>query len=273
MNDYISLLIVGSLLLVSAAAATGSNNQISVDIHQEAKGNCVTGNVYVDQETYAVANVQGDDNYVSQHIDAYADNNDLTGIKNLPAGITQICSIIGNITGNDNHLEQNMETNLRNNSIVESSISQLATQKAEIVGSDNSVYQSTSVDSCDNKLTLSSLSQSSSLGVSCSTCNNNWVDQRVSLSTNHSSLVGSKLWQVVTDSANLSGSKNNIDQQATISSNNARLTCAVENQEILENANIHGSGNSVIHDLTLNGVTNKVVVGSLIQKANITTNL
>lgn len=272
MNDYIALLIVGSLLLVSAAAATGSNNQISAEVYQEAEGNCLTGETHITQVTYAIANVQGNDNYVSQHIDAYANDNELTG-RNTPADITQVCSIIGNITGNDNHLEQNIEANLRNNSIVDSKLSQRATQTAEIIGSNNHVHQATYVDSYDNSLTLSDLRQFSFLRAFCSVGNDNWLDQRVSQSTNHTSLVGSKLWQVAIESTNLSGSKNNVDQQATISSNDDKLTFALEYQEILENATILGCGNSVTYDLTLSGPSNSVVVGSLIQKVNATTNL
>ncbi len=75
MNDCIAMLIAGSMLLVSIAAATGNGNQVSVDIYQETEGNCITGDVYIAQETYAIAYVLGNNNYVSQAIDAYANDN------------------------------------------------------------------------------------------------------------------------------------------------------------------------------------------------------
>ncbi len=38
-----ALIAVGLMLLISAVAATGNGNQVSIDIYQEAEGNCATG--------------------------------------------------------------------------------------------------------------------------------------------------------------------------------------------------------------------------------------
>jgi hypothetical protein len=77
MRKFIALA-VGLIMLVSAAAATGNENNINAQVYSEAVGNCVTGGVTVAQVTYTEADLIGNFNEAEQFQELSANDNCLT---------------------------------------------------------------------------------------------------------------------------------------------------------------------------------------------------
>lgn len=95
---------LGFLLLVSAAAATGSSNSVVSDIYPEAIGNSITGDSNLAQVTNAASFVLGDNNDIDQTMYFTANGNCLTA----DLGQTNFCQFGGmtaNATGCENDLE------------------------------------------------------------------------------------------------------------------------------------------------------------------------
>jgi hypothetical protein len=308
MNDRIASIAVGLMLLISAAATSGSGNQVSIDIHQEAEGNCVTGEVFIAQVTDAVAFVEGNNNYVEQDVGLYINDNTLMGTEEQPTSLTQFGFIVGNVTGNGNNLNQNLNMNAHNNRMTISNMCQEAAQKVEILGNNNDVSQSLSVDSYDNDLKVSEIGQFSLLKASV-VGNDIIVDQSAQQQAEYNSLKGSKIWQktvgnvsaygnknsayqqiyqdaddnsltsstltqLIETRSPISGSGNSVNQYAKVYAKRNSLTAgAVEVQQILEVADILGIDNSVYHNIALRNTDNAMVGGVFVQESSVITDL
>ncbi len=312
MNNRIASIAVGLMLLISTAAAIGNNNQISVNVHQEAEGNCVTGEAYIAQISDAVAFVEGNNNNIEQEVNLYINDNFLTGIEVMPSSITQFGCIVGNITGNDNHLSQNIYLNAHNNHLTMGSMSQEAAQKADVIGNGNQVSQNTYADSNNDLLILSNLRQFSLLKASDVTGNNNIVDQSIEQLTEYNSLTNSKVWQLAVGNSSSFGNRNShylrICQDAdtnhltsselrqvsevafAIKGNGNRINPtsmytkmsakhnsldagATEFQQVLEEIDILGNDNTVSHDISLSKSDNTMTGGTFAQESKVITNL
>lgn len=312
MNNRIASIAVGLMLLISAAAAIGNNNHISVNVHQEAEGNCVTGEAYIAQISDAVAFVEGNNNNIEQEVNLYITDNFLTGTEVMPSSITQFGCIVGNVTGNDNHLSQNIYLNAHNNHLTMGSMSQEAAQKADVLGNGNQVSQSTYADSNNDLLTQSNLRQFSLLKASDVTGNDNIVDQHIEQLTEYNSLTNSKVWQLAVGNTSSFGNKNSAYTRVCQDADNDHLTSsemrqvaevafaikgngnrinqnskytkmsakrnslaagAAEVQQILEEINILGDDNAVSHDISLSKSDNSMTGGTFAQESKVITNL
>lgn len=269
MNNSIPLIAVCLVLLMSTAAAEGIGNQISVNIHKEAEGNCATGETLIIQDVDVITYVDGDNNYVEQNVDLFIDANNLEGTEDQPACITQQALVVGNVSGNSNTLNQNLIMNACNNDLDESNLSQKATQAAEIQGSYNDVMQNMLVDSCDNKATQSDIKQSSKIKTSI-VGNRNIVDQSAEELVEDNCLTGSKIWQSIEIPAAILGSGHTLTQYANTSSINNRLTAgAVEGQKISEVAKPYGIRNSATHNVVLTQANGSIVGRTFVQESSV----
>ncbi len=273
MNNGIAQIAVGLMLLISAAAADGVGNQISVNIHKEAEGNYITGEVHIVQDVDVITTVDGNYNFVEQNVDLFIDANALEGTEDQPTSITQHALIVGNVSGNRNILNQNLIMSACNNNLEGSDLSQKATQNAEIWGSDNAVSQSMFVDSHDNVLTQSDIEQSSTLKALI-VGNYNTVDQSGEEQLEYNSLTGSKMWQLIETPAMIVGSGNDLIQYAKVYAKRNKLTAgAVRGQKITETANLLGIDNSAAHNIILTDADNSMTGGVFTQKSSVKTRL
>lgn len=184
----IGTLAVGLVLLISAAAATGNGNTVSVDINQEVSGICITEGE-IDQSTFAYSSVCGNYNEVDQEIDLYAEDSSLVGpsgpwgpeyleaqqsdmpiIGASPATFSQEAAMIGNVTGSDNEVEQHIDLDSSKNCMTLGAFHGLGQtvfmgsfQEAEVVGCENKVEQDTYTDLDCNSITMAHLGQTSEL--------------------------------------------------------------------------------------------------------------
>lgn len=273
MNNRVPLIAVGLMLLISAAAADGIGNQISINIHKEAEGNYVTGDAIIVQDVDVITTVDGNYNFVEQNVDLYINANALEGTEDQSASISQHALVMGNITGNRNILNQNLIMSACNNDLEESDLSQKVTQKADIQGSDNDVSQSMFVDSHDNDLTQSDIEQSSTMKALVAG-NFNDVDQSAEQRIEYDSLTGSKEWQLIEMPATIIGSKHKLTQYAKeYSARNCFTANAVKGQRILEAANPFGIKNSANHDITLTETDSSMTGGKFVQESKVISKL
>lgn len=273
MNNSIALIAVGLMLLIPIAAADGIGNQITINIHKEAEGNCVTGDALIVQDVDVITTVDGNYNYVEQNVDLFIDANNLVGTKDQPTNITQEALVVGNVSGNRNTLNQNLIMSACNNDLEGSDLSQKATQKAEITGSDNYVSQGMLVDSHDNALTQSDIEQSSTLKVFIKGNYNN-IDQSGEEQLEYNCLTGSRLWQIIEEPALVLGSGNNLIQYAKVYTKNDHLTAgAVRGQKILETANLYGIRNLANHNIALTDIDSSMTGGVFNQISTVKTRL
>ncbi len=273
MDTRIISIVVGIMLLVSTASAAGIGNQISVNIHKEAEGNCGTGEVLIVQDVDVITNVEGNNNNVEQNVDLYANFNSLEGTEDEPTTITQEAIVVGNVSGNYNNFNQNLLMSACNNDLTNSNLHQKATQQAEIEGSYNDVSQSTYVDSHDNALTFSDLNQFSAIK-SFVYGNHNIVDQSAEQQVEYDSLTGSTEWQQIEMPASIIGSGHNLTQFAReYSARNCFTAGAVKGQKILEAANPFGIENSADHDITLTETDSSMTGGKFVQESKVISKL
>ncbi len=269
MDNRIISIVVGIILLISAASAAGIGNHITVSVHKEAEGNCATGEVLLIQDVDVAANVEGNYNNVEQNVDLYANFNNLEGTEGQLFTLAQQAVVVGNVTGNGNSLNQNLLMNACNNDLTNSNLSQRATQKADILGSYNDVSQSTYVDSHDNVLTLSSLDQLSSLSTLVNG-NYNIVDSSAEQHVECDSLTGSKEWQTIDMPSLVVGSYHNLTQHSSEVSKGNRFTAgAVKGQKISATAVPFGAKNSAIHNITLKETDSSMTGSTFIQQSNV----
>lgn len=273
MDNRIVSIVVGIMLLMSTVSAAGIGNQISVNIHKEAEGNCGTGEVLIIQDVDAATNVDGNYNTVEQNVDLYANFNDLEGTEGQLTTITQQAIIVGNVSGNSNNLNQNLLMNACNNDLTNSDLSQKATQQAEVEGSYNDISQSMYVDSHDNALTLSDLTQSSAINTFVYG-NHNIVDSSAEQLIEYDSLTGSKEWQQIEMPSSFIGSGHNLTQYAReYSARNCFTAGAVKGQKILEAANPFGIKNSANHDIKLTETDSSMTGGQFVQESKVVSKL
>ncbi len=269
MNSRIALTAICLMLLISAASAEGIGNQITVNVHKEAEGNCLTGEVLVIQDVAVAASVEGNYNTVEQNVDLYANYNDLAETEGQLTTLTQQAIVVGNISGNSNNLNQNLLMNACDNDLTNSNLSQKATQNAYIQGNYNDVTQSTYVDSHDNVLTQSDLSQFSALKASVYG-NHIIVDQSAEQQVEFDSLTGSTMWQLIEMPSLIIGSGHNTTQHAKeYSSGNCFTAGAVKGQKILSAINPFGVKNSANHDITLKYTDSSMTGGTFVQESKV----
>jgi hypothetical protein len=273
MHNRIVSIVVGIMLLISTASAAGIGNQISVNIHKEAEGNCGTGDVLIVQDVDVITNVDGNYNNVEQNVDLYANFNSLEGTEDQLTTITQQAIVVGNVSGNYNSLNQNLLVNACNNDLTNSNLSQKATQQAEIEGSYNDVSQSAYVDSHDNTLTLSDLTQFSAIK-STVYGNHNIVDQSAEQQVEYDSLTGSTEWQLIEMPASIIGSGHNLTQfTREYSARNSFTAGAVKGQKILAAAQPFGIKNSAYHDIKLKYTDSSMTGGTFVQESKVISKL
>lgn len=129
------------MLLISTAAAAGSNNYIEVDIYNEAVDNCITGNVLLAQVTDVESYLSGSNNDVYQYAEFYADGNSLTGIGDDLTSLAQVGKMTANATGSNNEEWQWIGLAAIDNCMLDGNISQESSQEAEILGCGNLIDQ------------------------------------------------------------------------------------------------------------------------------------
>jgi hypothetical protein len=269
MNHRIISIVIGMMLLISAASAAGIGNQISVSIHKEAEGNCVDGEAFIIQDVDVAANVEGNYNTVEQNVDLYANYNDLVATGDQPTVLTQQAIVRGNISGNYNSLNQNLLMNACNNDLTDSKLSQKATQNADIIGNYNDVSQSTYVDSHGVVLTQSDLRQVSALNTFVYG-NRNIIDQSAEQLEEFDSLTGSTMWQLIEMPSSIIGSGHNTTQHAKeYSKGNCFTAGAVKGQKILSAISPFGVKNSGNHDITLKYTDSSMTGGTFVQESKV----
>ncbi len=92
------ILALSLLLLVSAAAATGNDNYVTVWNSQDMVGNCITGANFA-QITVADANLFGNCNEAIQAQALEAVDNSVTGANNGRTNFMQYGEMVANDTG------------------------------------------------------------------------------------------------------------------------------------------------------------------------------
>lgn len=280
----------GFMLIVSAAAATGSYNNVLVDIYAETSGNSITGNANLAQITEASAFVSGSHNDIYQNIGTedpmqpavdqlepgiFADNNCLTG-SGKQTNLIQMVNLVGNATGSYNCVDQNVfDLNAEYNSLTNSNLTQLSMFKADTIGCHNGVDQYTEANAFENCLTLSDMKQIANFDV-CAVGDDNYVDQSLYQDASENSATASCLWQQTSKLANILGSCNDVYQNNnTQYADDNCLTGSVLNQVIAENAQITGSFNEIYQgsckqmetDACANSMTNAQMLQSINSKA------
>jgi hypothetical protein len=135
------VLALAFMLSISAAAATGNNNCIEVDIYNEAADNCITGDVFMAQMTDIESYLSGSNNEVYQYAEFYADDNSLAGNGDDLTSLTQVGEMTANATGSNNEEWQWIGLAAMNNCLTIGNISQDACQEAEVIGCDNIIDQ------------------------------------------------------------------------------------------------------------------------------------
>jgi hypothetical protein len=123
------VLALAFMLSISAAAATGNNNCIEVDIYNEAADNCITGDVFMAQMTDIESYLSGSNNEVYQYAEFYADDNSLAGNGDDLTSLTQVGEMTANATGGNNESGSGLAWAM-NNCLTIGNISQDACQEA-----------------------------------------------------------------------------------------------------------------------------------------------
>lgn len=206
------------LLLVSAAAATGSYNCVNVYGSQEVSGNCLTGAAFA-QVTNVDANLLGTNIDATQFLGLQANDNCITGSNNGETNFIQAGDMVANDTGcNDFDLQAELLA-ANENCLTTGNITQIAAQHADTAGSDNYVVQGTAaalgtVDlpcfclGSPNCVTNSDLSQLSSLNA-CVTGTDNLAAQVALQGTFDNCMTDTGYYQQASLNADILGCNNN----------------------------------------------------------------
>lgn len=254
------------LLLVSAAAATGNNNDVDVKVTAETSGTSIT-DANIAQITIADANLLGSDICATQNLDLSIDDNCVTGLttaegcpddngtgNGLNDGMTNIVQrgeMLLNDTGCGNNDNQAIDLEVEENSLTIGNITQRALQVATVMGNENDVDQATDADAgfvdeeqegSPNCLTNSELKQLSSLNA-CVTGNENDADQTLDQDAFDNKLTNSKLFEQAVIISNILGCDNDADQSAEQNAEDNCLTNSLVNEIIAQNEQITGNEN------------------------------
>lgn len=251
---------LGFLLLVSAAAATGNNNCVTVNVYAETVGDSITG-ANLAQIVDATSFVAGSYNDVQQYIgpdikdmaevtdeDGYglfADGNCITG-SGKPTSLIQRADLVGNASGSYNCIEQQVnDLDAIDNSITSSNMTQWSTMNADAIGCYNDLGQYTESDAYENCLTLSDMKQIGNFDI-CAVGSYNCVDQDLCQEANGNSATLSNLWQQSAKVADILGCCNKVYQCNNLQlANDNCLTGSLLDQMICESAQVTGTGNEI----------------------------
>lgn len=247
------------MLLVSASAATGTNNRICVEIDQDVDGNCITGTDLF-QVTEASTFVYGCDNEVNQFMEFDADDNDLVGYGDATS-LSQIGKMIGNASGTGNDIDQHILFEAEENCLTDSEITQFGIEKADAIGYNNEIEQviGTRIDvnlivphitwydpneANFNNLVCSELVQWSDLRA-CAEGTNNNLYQDSEQFANENCLVYSELLQKVSEDLVVVGCDNQANQGPYQEAFGNELTDASLQQLIDQEASVVGDCNEL----------------------------
>lgn len=211
-------LAIGLLLLVSAAAATGNYNSNSVCVSEEMSGNCITG-ASVGQVVKMDANILGSNIQAGQTVDLQMEDSCLTGLNDGRTNSLQMVDMMLNDTGCNNIDNQYVEFAQGDNCVTIGNITQMAIEKADNIGSNNyidqcskafaGVYEDAEQAECGspNCLTNSNLMQVQVLSA-CLTGDYNAIIQEDDQYATDNCLTSSKLYEQVSENANILGCNN-----------------------------------------------------------------
>lgn len=211
------ILALSLLLLVSAAAATGNDNSVTVWNSQEAAGNCITGANFA-QITTADANLFGNCNEAIQIQAFEADCNSITGLNNGRTNFFQYGEMVANDTGCGDFDIQVELLAANENCLTIGNITQTAEQESDSFGAGNVVAQVTAaaigpVDlgcfelGSSNSVTNGELSQASVLDT-CVSGTYNFAVQAALQGEFDNCVTNSKLSQQAAINANILGCDN-----------------------------------------------------------------
>jgi len=269
----IGTLAVGLVLLISAAAAAGNGNTVSVDINQEVSGICITEGE-MDQITFAYSSVSGNDNEVDQEIDLYMDDSSLVGpegpwgpeyveaqqsgipiVGASPATFSQEAAMIGNVTGNENEVEQRIDLDSSENCMTLGAFHGLGQtvfmggfQEAEVIGCENDVEQETYGDLYGNSITMAHIRQTSEL-LALVEGSSNEMEQEADQEAEENCVVNQDpyVWgwliQEIESTAGVLGSENEIETEAEQVACLNSLTDSVLQQSTKQAIGVTGSYN------------------------------
>jgi hypothetical protein len=283
-------LVIGMVLLVSAASATGVGNSLTTEICSEAEGNCITGDITLAQIASSSADITGCNNAANQYQDLFANDNCLTDSGTDEGSIfAQMGTQEATVTNYDKVVNQDISLNAEENCFVDSDLTQQAKQATT-----SGVTQTTDVCASYNDATGSSIMQLSDVLTRGTTV----VDQNVE----YNCLVDSAIAQVADiDSSNKGfdnvigqtsiqdaecndlvrsaltqcnflaltnvGNSNSLSQLAEASSEDNCLVDATALQSINETVESLGCDNIVKQDVNLENEDNSMTGGSLVQKS------
>jgi len=268
---------LGFMLLISAAAATGSNIDTSTSIYLEAIGNHITGGANLAQITNAQSYVEGCNNEVDQAMNFYADHNCLTNATSQ-TDLIQCGEMMGNASGSCNDLDQEIDFNAFCDKLTDSSLMQMGTQTGDAIGCKNEFNQYTQADANHSCLTAgSALSQMSNFDI-CANGSNNNVDQWLYQGANHNDLTaGSQLAQAASKMVDILGSNNYVEQinNSECANYNCLTMDSMLKQMINEDAEVTGSKNFVSQgyndkiktDAYCNDLTNASILQGIMSNA------
>ncbi len=285
-------LVIGLVLLVSAAAATGVGNSIKAEIYSEAIDNCVTGDITLAQIVSSSSDITGCNNAANQYQDLYANDNDLTESGTEEGSIfIQMGTQEATVTSYDRVINQDILLNAEENCFVNSDLTQAAKQATT-----GSVTQTTDVCASYNDATASSIMQLSDiLSRGTSTVNQNvedncLVDSSIAQVTDidsstrgfgnvvnqnslqyarYNDLVMSALMQCNDLAATIVGNDNSVRQSAEAYSDDNCLINATALQSINEIAESVGCDNQIDQDIDLVNEDNSITGGHLVQNSSI----
>lgn len=295
-------LAVGLVLLISAAAATGNENMVNVDIDQDISDMCITYGL-TEQTTFAYSSVLGSYNDVDQEIDLNAEDCSLVGpsgpwgveyleqlqsdnpiVGASPAKFSQEAAMIGNATGSNNEIDQHIDLDADENCMTLGAFHGLGQtvftggfQEAQVVGCDNDIDQETYADLFGNSITMADLGQTSEL-LSFVEGSANMIDQQADQEIGDNCIVNQdpyvlgRLNQEIEAMASVLGSENEIEMTPE--------QCAYENslvngrliQSICQAASAFGYYNNIEQNVDQNSEGNSVVGGSIVQRTDVDSN-
>ncbi len=298
----IATLAVSLVLLISAAAATGNGNMISVDIDQDISDICVTYGV-TDQVTFAYSSVLGNFNDVDQEIDLSAEDCSLVGpsgpwgvgylerlqsgipiIGASPAKLSQEAAMIGKVTGSNNEIDQHIDLDAEENCMTLGAFHGLGQtvfmggfQEAGVVGCDNDVDQETYADLKGNSITMANLRQTSEL-LSFVEGGANIIEMEADQEIEENCIVNQdpyvlgRLNQEIKAVGSVLGSENGITTETEQCAYDNSLVNGRLIQSVDQGASALGCNNNEEQNIAQNSEGNSVVGGSIVQQTSVNSN-
>lgn len=279
MRNLIAM-VCGLLLLVSAAAATGSNNDVTAIATLDTTGTCIVG-ANVAQATTLDSFLFGCDNVVDQNMYLVADDNSLIGLMGEESGeggeagegeegefmgmnFIQQGIMMDNVTGSGANDFQDIDLIAVDNCQTLGNFTQFARQNADDVGCGNDIFQDSDVyagaieeilGSEGNSLVDSDVTQAQVLDV-CATGDDNDVDQHVEQDLFDSCLTTSRFVQEAMATQNVMGCYNSNDLEAGLGEtehgqsilqvgDDSSLVDSIARQAVVLNEQATGSDNLV----------------------------